>query len=210
MAPHAPSTTPTTVPITDPRNTRRRLTPMRRHSSSDTGWPPTVVPKSPRMAPDTQWPYRTGSACRGPTRRPWRRSPPAVAAGCAAKGCRGDGRQTEARPNVRNDAKASSTSANSAADALKIASSATAPRVCHGQRVGDLHPLTVVLRPAPLVTPHIEDQRRSSFTTHTYVNGVVRGQRRVLDRLLAQGQLHALPVAVARTRTPSVRRSPAW
>ena len=36
-------------------STSLRLTPMRRHSSSLTGWPPTVVPKSPRTAPDTQF-----------------------------------------------------------------------------------------------------------------------------------------------------------
>ncbi len=54
MAPHAPTTTPMMVPMTDPISTSRRLTPMRRHSSSVTGCPVTVVPKSPRTAPDTQ------------------------------------------------------------------------------------------------------------------------------------------------------------
>ena len=54
IAPHAPTSTPTMVPTTDPISTNRRLTPMRRHSSSETGWPVTVVPKSPRTAPDTQ------------------------------------------------------------------------------------------------------------------------------------------------------------
>ena len=34
------------VPMTDPISTSRRLTPMRRHNSSVTGWPVTVVPKS--------------------------------------------------------------------------------------------------------------------------------------------------------------------
>ena len=56
IAPHAPTTTPITVPSTEPITSSRRLTPMRRHSSSETGWPLTVVPKSPRTAPDTQWP----------------------------------------------------------------------------------------------------------------------------------------------------------
>ena len=54
IAPQAPTTTPITVPSTEPITSRRRLTPIRRHSSSDTGWPLTVVPKSPRTAPDTQ------------------------------------------------------------------------------------------------------------------------------------------------------------
>ena len=55
IAPHAPTTTPITVPTTEPMISSRRLTPMRRHSSSDTGCPPMVVPKSPRTAPATQW-----------------------------------------------------------------------------------------------------------------------------------------------------------
>ena len=54
IAPHAPTTTPRTVPTTEPMISSRRLTPMRRHSSSDTGWPAIVVPKSPWTAPDTQ------------------------------------------------------------------------------------------------------------------------------------------------------------
>ena len=54
IAPHAPSTTPITVPSSEPIANSRRLTPMRRHSSSATGCPFTVVPKSPRTAPDTQ------------------------------------------------------------------------------------------------------------------------------------------------------------
>lgn len=53
-APQAPTTTPMIVPSTEPMITSRRLTPTRRHSSSVTGWPVTVVPKSPRTAPDTQ------------------------------------------------------------------------------------------------------------------------------------------------------------
>ena len=52
IAPQAPTTTPITVPSTDPMINNRRLTPTRRHSSSDTGCPVTVVPKSPRTAPD--------------------------------------------------------------------------------------------------------------------------------------------------------------
>jgi hypothetical protein len=40
------------VPSTEPITTNRRLTPMRRPRSSVTGWPVTVVPKSPRTAPD--------------------------------------------------------------------------------------------------------------------------------------------------------------
>ena len=60
IAPHAPNSTPAMVPITDPHTTSRELTPMRRHNSCETGWPPTVVPKSPRTTPDTHLPYRTG------------------------------------------------------------------------------------------------------------------------------------------------------
>ncbi len=37
IAPQAPTTTPITVPSSEPMTTSRRLTPMRRHSSSDTG-----------------------------------------------------------------------------------------------------------------------------------------------------------------------------
>ena len=37
MALHAPITTPSTAPSTLPMTSRRRLTPIRRHSSSDTG-----------------------------------------------------------------------------------------------------------------------------------------------------------------------------
>ena len=55
IAPHAPTTTPVTVPMTEPRMSSRRLTPIRRHSSSDTGCPPMVVPKSPRTTPAAQW-----------------------------------------------------------------------------------------------------------------------------------------------------------
>ncbi|CNL65924.1 Uncharacterised protein [Mycobacterium tuberculosis] len=54
MAPHAPITTPATVPNTDPTTSSRRLTPIRRPSSVPTGWPVMVVPKSPRTACDTQ------------------------------------------------------------------------------------------------------------------------------------------------------------
>ena len=54
IAPHAPTTTPMTVPSTEPMTSSRRLTPMRRHSSSDTGCPSMVVPKSPCTAPATQ------------------------------------------------------------------------------------------------------------------------------------------------------------
>ena len=43
-----------TVPATDPISSNRRLTPMRRHSSPDTGWPLTVAPKSPRTACEAQ------------------------------------------------------------------------------------------------------------------------------------------------------------
>ena len=53
--------TPAAVPITAPMTTRRRLMPMRRHSSSDTGWPVMVWPKSPRTAPESQCPYRSRS-----------------------------------------------------------------------------------------------------------------------------------------------------
>ena len=54
IAPHAPTTTPITVPSTEPMTSSRRLTPTRRPSSSETGWPVIVVPKSPRTAPDAQ------------------------------------------------------------------------------------------------------------------------------------------------------------
>ena len=37
IAPQAPTTTPITVPSSEPSRTSRRLTPMRRHSSSETG-----------------------------------------------------------------------------------------------------------------------------------------------------------------------------
>ena len=37
IAPHAPSRTPAIVPITEPRTTSRKLTPMRRHNSCETG-----------------------------------------------------------------------------------------------------------------------------------------------------------------------------
>ena len=54
MAPQAPTTTPIRVPSIDPITSNRRLAPIRRHNSSDTGWPLTVVPKSPWTAPATQ------------------------------------------------------------------------------------------------------------------------------------------------------------
>ena len=54
IAPHAPTTTPITVPSTAPMTRSRRLTPTRRPSSAEMGWPVIVVPKSPRTAPDAQ------------------------------------------------------------------------------------------------------------------------------------------------------------
>jgi hypothetical protein len=109
IAPHAPTTTPITVPSTEPMTSSRRLTPMRRHSSSATGWPLTVVPKSPRTAPATQWPYRSGIGLS--------RSSSAALASMTACGGRGlrcsrllsGVNVSEVRLNVRNDARASNT-----------------------------------------------------------------------------------------------------
>ncbi len=54
MAPHAPATTPSAVPTTDPMTSSRSVTPMRRQSVAPTGWPVTVDPKLPRTAWEAQ------------------------------------------------------------------------------------------------------------------------------------------------------------
>ena len=54
MAPQAPMMTPMMEPRIDPMATSRRLVHTRRPSSSETGCPVTVFPKSPRTAPETQ------------------------------------------------------------------------------------------------------------------------------------------------------------
>jgi hypothetical protein len=60
IAPHAPMTTPISVPNTEPMSSSRRLTPTRRPSSLEIAWPVMVVPKSPRTAPDAHRTYRIG------------------------------------------------------------------------------------------------------------------------------------------------------
>ncbi len=109
IAPHAPTTTPITVPSTEPITSSRRLTPMRRPSSSATGCPATVVPKSPRTAPEAQCAYRSGIGLS--------RSSSAALASITACGGRGlrcnrllsGVKVYEVRVKVRNDANPSST-----------------------------------------------------------------------------------------------------
>ena len=108
MAPHAPTTTPISVPSTAPMTRSRKLTPTRRPSSSAIGWPVIVVPKSPVTASDAQRAYRMGIGL-------FKFSSAALASmtACGGLGLR-DSRlssglkDNEVRVNVRNDARISS------------------------------------------------------------------------------------------------------
>ena len=54
-ADHAPARMPRTVPISDPRISRRRLTPMRRFISGQIGSPSRDLPKSALTTPPTHF-----------------------------------------------------------------------------------------------------------------------------------------------------------